>query len=319
MVRHKILSAIGGLAIVVAIFLLYRVFSNQDPAALKEAVTSVSTRTLALAGAFATGSFVAISILEYLAVRHTRAPVSVRRIVATAVAAIGIGHTVGLAALSSGAIRYRMYGRAGIGIVFVGKILLFSAISTACGFAGVGGIALLWQAENLAPLLGSEPILVRAVGGAMLSVLAGYLLTCVLVRSRVIALGRSITLRIPRGRIAALQIMGANANVLCIAGALYACLHAFTNVTYFMTAALYVSSDVTALIGHVPGGWGVLEYITTASLADGNVLAGVVLFRAVYYLVPLIVGLIVFLIDEFITYRRQDEEMPSNKPVTNAS
>lgn len=108
MVRHKILSAIGGLAVVVAIFLLYRVFSNQDPAALKEAVTSVSTRTLALAGAFATGSFVAISILEYLAVRHTRAPVSVRRIVATAVAAIGIGHTVGLAALSSGAIRYRM-------------------------------------------------------------------------------------------------------------------------------------------------------------------------------------------------------------------
>jgi len=99
MVRHKILSAIGGLAVVVAIFLLYRVFSNQDPAALKEAVTSVSTRTLALAGAFATGSFVAISILEYLAVRH---------IVATAVAAIGIGHTVGLAALSSGAIRYRM-------------------------------------------------------------------------------------------------------------------------------------------------------------------------------------------------------------------
>ena len=112
MMRHKILSAIGGLAILLAIFLLYRVFSHQDPAALRDAVTSVTAHTLTLAGLFTAGSFTAISVLEYLAVRHTQAPVPLRRIVATAVAAIGIGHTLGLAALSSGAIRYRKIGRA---------------------------------------------------------------------------------------------------------------------------------------------------------------------------------------------------------------
>jgi uncharacterized membrane protein YbhN (UPF0104 family) len=319
MMWHKILSVIGGAAILLAIFLLYRVFSNQDTAALMDAVTSVSTDTLIMAGLLTVGSFVAISILECLAVRHARAPVSVRRIIATAFAAIGIGHAIGLAALSSGAIRYRMYGRAGLGILFVGKILLFSGISTASGFAGIGGIALLWQAESLAPLLGIASEVVRTAGAMMLSVLASYLIICVVMPSRVLAVGKNFAIRIPNGRIAALQVLSANINVLCIAGALYACLRDFTDVTYPMIAALYVSSDMTALIGHVPGGWGVLEYITTTSLSGGEVLAGIVLFRAVYYLVPLLLGLVVFLVDEIVSRHKQVEEIPSRNPVTNAT
>jgi uncharacterized membrane protein YbhN (UPF0104 family) len=243
----------------------------------------------------------------------------VRRIIATAFAAIGIGHAVGLAALSSGAIRYRMYGRAGLGFLFVGKILLFSGISTTCGFAGIGGIALLWQADGLAPLLGVAPEAVRSVGAMMLSVLASYLVTCIAMPSRVFAVGKNFAIRIPDGRIAAVQVLSANINVLCIAGALYACLRDFADVTYPVIAALYVSSDMTALIGHVPGGWGVLEYITTTALSGREVLAGVVLFRAVYYLVPLLLGLIVFLVDEIVSHHKQDEEIPSRNPITNAT
>jgi uncharacterized membrane protein YbhN (UPF0104 family) len=319
MLRHKILSVVGGLAILLALFLLYRVFSVQDPAALRDAVTSVSMQTLALASAFTLGSFAAISVLEYLAVRHALASISVRRIIATAWAAIGIGHTIGLAALSSGAIRYRMYGRAGLGVFFVGKVLLFSAISTACGFSGIGGAALLWQAERLAPLLGIGPSLVRGVGITMLGLLMAYFLTCLLIRSQEVTIGRRLVIRVPSGRVAAIQIAGANTNVLCIAGALYICLRDFADVTYSMIAALYVSSDMTSLIGHVPGGWGVLEYIVTTTIVDGEVLAGVVLFRSVYYLAPLLLGLIVFIVDEVISHYRQDDEMSSTHSVTNAT
>ena len=171
----------------------------------------------------------------------------------------------------------------------------------------------------MAPLLGIGPGAVRGVGGGMLGLLAAYLLGCVLARSRTVAIGGKLSLRVPSGRVAAFQILGANTNVFCIAGALYACLREFTDVTYSMIAALYVSSDTTALIGHVPGGWGVLEYITTTSLSGEEVLAGVLLFRAVYYLVPLLIGLVVFLIDEFIAYHKQDDDLPTRNPVTNAT
>src|SRR5690606_34085392 len=102
-----------------------------------------------LAGLFTVGSFTSIAAIEYLAIRYVRRPVPPARVAATSLAAIGIGHAIGLAALSSGAIRYRMYMRAGYGVVSTGKVILFSGLSAACGFAGVGGTALLWQADSL--------------------------------------------------------------------------------------------------------------------------------------------------------------------------
>ena len=62
---------------------------------------------------------------------------------------------------------------------------------------------------------------------------------------------------------------------------------------------------MSAVVGHVPGGWGLLEFIVTNALSgDGQVLSGIVLFRAVYYLFPLFVGLLIFLIDEVRGRRR---------------
>jgi len=317
MVRRRFLSVLGGLAILLAIFLLYRVFNNQDPVVLATAITSVSPHALVSAGLFTAGSFAAISGLEYLAIRHMRAEVPLGRIVATACAAVGIGHAVGLAAFSSGAIRYRMYRRAGHNVLLVSKVLLFSGLSTVCGFAGVGGFSLVWQADRLAPVLGTTPNVMRGAGVVMLGMLACYFAGCVLSRSRALPLGARFYIRVPAAGLAALQIIGANINVFCIVGALYACLRDFTEVMYPMIATLYVGSEMTALIGHVPGGWGVLEFIATTTLSGGEILAGIVLFRAVYYLVPLFVGLLIFLIDEIIARRKQDDL--AAPPITNAT
>jgi uncharacterized membrane protein YbhN (UPF0104 family) len=68
-------------------------------------------------------------------------------------------------------------------------------------------------------------------------------------------------------------------NILCIGGVLYAALRSFVPAEYATIAALYVSSDITALTAHVPGGWGVLEYIVTSVLGEEHVLAGIVLCR----------------------------------------
>jgi uncharacterized membrane protein YbhN (UPF0104 family) len=318
-VRRRILSILGGVAILFAIFLLYRVFSRQDATVLWTALSSVSIQTLAIAAVFTFGNFMSIVFLEYLAVRNTKEPMSRWRIAATAVTAIGVSHAVGLAALSGAAIRYRMYGRAGSGLLFVGKVLLFSGLSTSCGFAGVGGVSLLLQADTLAPVLGTEPVAARGIGLLLLAVLVAYFACCVVSRSGPILRGRRIHLQLPKARIAALQIIGANTNVLCITGVMYTCLHGFADVSYPTVATLYVSSEVTSLIGHVPEGWGILEYLATVMLGGGPVLAGIILYRTLYYLFPLLVGLAILLIDEITTHRRRIDNSSSRQPVTNVT
>jgi hypothetical protein len=253
---------------------------------------------LALAATFAAMSFVCISAIELLSVHHVRQPVPWYRIVLTAIGAIGIGHAIGLAALSSGAIRYRMYGRAGLGIVSTGKIVVFAGLAMASGFAGIGGLALLWQAGTLAGLLDMTANTLRLIGIGALALLCGYFLLCTVFRGRFVTVWRGEGLCVPSVGLAAAHFLAAGLNILCIGGVLYAALRSFTDVHYATATALYVSGDVTALIAHVPGGWGVLEYIVSHVLDDERVLAGIVLYRAIYYLMPLCIGLVVFVVDE---------------------
>ncbi len=63
-------------------------------------------------------------------------------------------------------------------------------------------------------------------------------------------------------------------------------------------AAVYVGSNATGLIGHVPGGWGVLEFGVSSFLPGTRLMAGLLVFRIVYYLVPFLIGICTLLADE---------------------
>ena len=307
MSRQTLLTIVGIAATCVGLFLLYRVFQKNDIGEVIAVIGSVPASVIGLALLLTVASFTCIAMLEFLAVRYAGHQAEQRvtpgRIAATAVAAIGVGHAIGLAALSSGAIRYRMYSRVGLKLIAVGKVVAFSGISVASGYALVGGTALLWRGEFLAPLLGIDATAVHAVAIVVLGALLGYLLVCAFVRRTVTI--RRHRLHLPTLKLALGQVAFSSTNLLCVAAVLYMSLLSFTSADYPSVALLYVGSDMSAVVGHVPGGWGLLEYIVTNALSDdGQVLSGIVLFRAIYYLFPLLVGLLVFVIDE-LRGRRQ--------------
>ena len=310
MSRQTLLTIVGIAATCVGLFLLYRVFQKNDIGEVIAVIGSVPADVIGLALLLTAASFTCIAVLEFLAVRYAGQQVgqsvALGRIAATAVAAIGIGHAVGLAALSSGAIRYRMYSRVGLKLITVGKVVAFSGLSVASGYALVGGTALLWRGEFLAPLLGIDATAVHITAVAVLVALLSYLLLCAFVR-RTVTIRRQ-RLRLPTWKLALGQVAFSSANLLCVAAVLYMSLRSFTSADYPVVAMLYVGSDMSAVVGHVPGGWGLLEYIVTNALSDdGQVLSGIVLFRAIYYLFPLFVGLLVFVIDEVRGRRRADQ------------
>lgn len=312
MSRQVILTAAGIAATCVGLFLLYRVFQKNDLREVMAVVASVPPLVVAVAVLLTACSFGCIAILEMLAVRYAGQPVPAGRIAATAIAAIGVGHAIGLAALSSGAIRYRMYSHADVKLITVGKIVAFSGVSVASGYALVGGTALLWRGDFLAPLLGIAPSVVHLLAAAVLSALLTYILLCAFLR-RTLTIRRH-RFRLPSLKLALGQVLVSSANLLCVAAVLYTALRSFTSVDYPVVAMLYVGSDMSAVVGHVPGGWGLLEFIVTSALSEGGhqVLSGIVLFRAIYYLLPLLVGLLVFVADELRSRRRANRtEQPA--------
>lgn len=301
--KRKLLSVLGFAAAGLGVYLLYSVFERQDFAALAEAVANVPFASLLLTFACTVASFACLASIEFLGVRYTKTKASTRRIVATAVAALGTGQTLGLAALSSGAIRYRMYSRIGADLVMVGKLVVFTGVTVAMGLATVGGATLLWQDDLLAGLIGISDETVSAVGFASLAVVVVYLGIC---RSRLKSVGfRRWRLDLPSFRTACGQVVFGSLNLVCVAGALYAALRSFVPIGYGKSLSMYLGTDLSAVIGHVPGGWGVLEQIVTHAIEDPKALAGVIVFRAVYHLVPLLAGLGIFLGDETLAAKQK--------------
>jgi hypothetical protein len=297
MKKRHFLSALGVVATALGLFLLYRVLRRYDFGEVAAAVSDAPLWAIALTVAFTIGSFTAMAVMEWLAVRYTREHVSVRRIVRTTVAALGIGHSIGLVALSSGAVRLRMYQRAGLSALAVGEIVIFSGLTVGLGLASVGGMALLWRGGDvLAEPLGIPQGVIDAIGWAAVGGVAGYIVLCAFA-PRVWRFW-SFHFRLPSFGTACAQAVAGTMNLACVSGALYAALLAFTRIDYPTAATLYVGSDVSALVGHVPGGWGVFEYIVTEAIDDPKVIASVVVFRTIYFLMPLCAGLVLFVSDE---------------------
>jgi hypothetical protein len=304
--KNRLLTALGVAATGVGLYLLYRVLHRYDPANIAHAIRAAPMYLIAESVAFTIGSFAAIAAMEWLAVRYTEKRVAPTRVVRTAIAALGIGHCIGLVALSSGAIRYRMYNRAGLDAVAVGEVVLFSGITVALGLASIGGAALLLRGDVLAKLLhlGDAPL--KIAGWAALAVVIGYILLCAFARG--CCTFWRFRLRLPTWTTACTQAVFGSLDLLFVAAALYSSLRWVAAIDYPTAASLYIGSDVSALVGHVPGGWGVFEYIVTQALRGPEVVAGVVLFRTVYFLLPFGAGASIFLYDELAGRRAVKRE-----------
>ena len=64
-------------------------------------------------------------------------------------------------------------------------------------------------------------------------------------------------------------------------------------------------ANATTMITHVPGGLGVIESVVMFLLPGANLIGSVLVFRFVYFLVPLFLGSLTFAVSE-IAFRRAD-------------
>jgi len=55
-----------------------------------------------------------------------------------------------------------------------------------------------------------------------------------------------------------------------------------------------VAANFAVLLTHVPGGWGVMEFVLLSMLPGLDTIGAVIAFRAIYYLAPLVLGSLLF-------------------------
>jgi len=299
--RHSsILVAAAALSL--AGFLVYRILREHSLAELAQTIGAASGGHFAAALGFAAASYLSLTGFDYLALRYAGRPLAWRRAALASFCGLSIGHNLGFAALSSGAIRYRFYSRWGLGAADVAKIIVFCGMTVGLGMGTLGGIALLVRPELAARATGLGGPALVAGGVAILAAVGLYLALC-FVRKRPFRIGKW-QVALPSPALAGAQIAIGAVNFLCVGACLHQAIAGFAEIPYLSVAAAFLIANTTALISHVPGGLGVIETVLLRLLPGADMLAAVLLFRAAYFLVPLPFGAATFAAWELMGRRR---------------
>ncbi|KFB10083.1 lysylphosphatidylglycerol synthase domain-containing protein [Nitratireductor basaltis] len=294
-------------AICLAGYLLYRTLSKYSFSELKGSLFSISAWHLAGAIGFAACSYFCLTFFDYLGLRYAGRPMPYPKVAYASFTSLSIGHNIGVAALSGGAVRYRFYSKWGASGGEVANVILFSGVTVLLGLITLAGTALLLrpQAASEMTMLGVTTIRILAIGGlcvplAYIGIAAFY--------SDFTWRFKHWEFRIPQMKLAIAQIAVGLVNFAFVAACLHQTVLAFADVGYIDVAAVYAIANGTALISHVPGGLGVLE-ATVLYLLRGAPLVGAVLaFRFCYFLLPLMIGLPMLLLAEGGILRKTDRD-----------
>lgn len=299
--RHKLGYAVVVAASALAAYLLYRTLSRYDWAELVAAVTAVSWPHLLGAIGFTAASYLALTGFDWLAVRYAGHPLAYRRVALASFTSLSIGHNIGFAALSSGAIRYRFYARWGLSGGAVARVIFFCGLTVGLGLSILGGIALLIHPDLAIEVLGLSPHAVAMTAAACLAWPALYLVLAAVVKRPLRVRGHEF--RMPALKLALAQAVIGPLNFAFVAAALHQAVLAVADVSYLAVAAAYVSANVATLITHAPGGLGVIESVVLYLLPGERLIGAVLVFRFVYFLLPLVLGGVSFALSEAFVAR----------------
>jgi uncharacterized membrane protein YbhN (UPF0104 family) len=216
------------------------------------------------------------------------------------VAFISYAFNLNLGSLVGGvAFRYRLYSRLGLDNATITRVLGFSMLTNWFGYLVVAGTAFFFWPMALPPgwKIGSDGL--RLLGAALLLAGAAYLVLCAVAREHTWRI-RGHDIDTPPLRIAWLQLAMSCANWCLMGGVVWFLLQ--QKLPYPHVLAVLLVGAVAGVIAHVPAGLGVLEAVFVALLshqmAQGKLLGALLAYRAIYYLLPLSIAALAYIVTE---------------------
>jgi len=290
----------------IAAYLLYRGLSQFTWDEIVQSVTAIPTKNLLLALAYCAGSYICLTGFDWTGVRYVKSDLPYPKIALASFVALGLGQSIGLAGLSSGAIRYRYYAHWGLSTEDVAKIVLLSGVTVGLGLMVLGGFVMVLNPDDTAKILKIGPSAVLLIGIGLLLAAVGYVLLAAFARAPVKI--RKWTFKMPTARLAVAQIVIGTINFALVSACLMELMQATENVSYLKAATAFVLGNIAILITHAPGGLGVLEVTVRHVMGEQASIGALVAFRVIYFFIPFFVALPISLIGEAVFRARKGRD-----------
>jgi len=301
-ILHRLGVAISVLVIGIACFVLFHMLRGIDVDDVVDAIKETEPRQIVLAGLFVTAGYFTLTFYDLFAVRaigHDHVPYRINAL--SAFTSYSIGHNVGASVFTGGAVRYRIYSAWGLNAIDVAKICFLAGLTFWLGNAAVLGLGIAYHPEAASSIDQLPPWLNRMFAVGILLALVAYV-AWVWSRPRVVGRG-PWTVVLPGGPLTLLQIVIGIVDLGFCALAMYVLVPDEPNLGFVVVAVIFVSATLLGFASHSPGGLGVFDAAMLVGLWQMDreeLLAGMLLFRMLYYLAPFIISVILLTFREVI-------------------
>ena len=303
---HRLGVVISIAVIGIACYVLYHMLRGIDTNEVLEAIKSTEPRQIMLAGLFVAAGYFTLTFYDLFAVRaigHAHVPYRINAL--AAFTSYSIGHNVGASVFTGGAVRYRIYSAHGLNAIDVAKICFLAGLTFWLGNAAVLGLGISYHPEAAASIDQLPPWVNRLAAIAILVGLMGYV-AWVWTKPRVVGRG-PWTVVLPGGPLTLLQIAIGIVDLGFCALAMYVLVPDEPNLGFVVVAVIFVSATLLGFASHSPGGLGVFDAAMLVGLWQMDreeLLAGMLLFRMLYYLAPFLISVILLTFREVIISAR---------------
>ncbi|WP_454798214.1 bifunctional lysylphosphatidylglycerol flippase/synthetase MprF [Novosphingobium lindaniclasticum] len=287
--------AVAALVLGLAALCLHRLATSLDIHAVLRTARAIPGWRLAAAFALTAGSYLLLTAYDVMALRTIGRPLPYRTAALASFTSYTLSHNLGFGILTGAAARLRIYGAKGLG---TGEVARVTAIAGVTFWTGV------FASASLALLVHRRPL---AVAGHVVSMGAQHAAGACLLALLVGATLMARRWHLPGPAAIARMTLVALADIAAACGTLYVLLPHLAIALYPPLLLAYVLAIVVALVSHVPGGLGVFEATVVAlcpQIPPGELLAALLVYRIVYYLLPLALALVLLVRHEHARWRR---------------
>ena len=307
--RHRLLHIAGPLlgvgVLALALKALHEELRAYHYRDIVRQLESLPPERLGLAVGFVALSYAVLTGYDGIALRYVGKALRWRVFGPAAFIATAVSNNVGLPWLTGGSVRLRFYTSHGLSTAEVTQVVGYISLSFWVGFLGLAGTLFTVMPPAIPPGLHLPAVGPRLVGVLFLGAVALYVGLVFLRRRPVHFRGREVAMPAPHHLI--WQLLVTAGDWTLAAATLFVLLPPEHGVPYQAVLGAFLVAQMAGLISHVPGGVGVFETVVLLFLSDRvpkPVLLGtLVVYRALFYLLPFAVAVVLLGVYE-VRHRR---------------
>lgn len=289
---------VATLAFTAAMWILVRELRQHPLTEIAAAFRALPAGHIAAALVLTAVNYALLSGYDGLGVWYLGHPLPLRRVMLGAFIGYALGHNLTWM-LGGTTARFRLYLQWGLSALDVTKLFALLGLTFWSGYCVLAGLVFLLAPLPIPPHLPLPLYSTFPIGVALLLSWGFYLVGCF--RRWTPRLG-PLQLRLPPAHLVLMHVVVAACDLLLQITVLYLLLPPELTIPFWDFANAFLLAYGAALASHVPGGLGVLEAAILSLARTENppaLFASLLVFRGVFYLLPLIVASLAFVAYEW--------------------